>query len=489
MLLEAANPPLWGDTVFTLIDGWWNFEDKQLRPDYPLMRRDRWARVLEETGFDEAACLNDAALQDDSSNTLYLAQSRTPLPVTRASGVASGHSSPSSRVVVNEAGRGAPQRTAGAETAQRVTLGSTLIDVTEQSELSAFVLDQAAHVMRLKPEQIDPTQPLADLGLDSLMATELRGKLAALLGHDLSLNALQMRRSVEEIVAYMMRDSIAADSATTGTKTAQPVFDLNTPRAHLVPLQPNGSELPLFFVPAGYGDLVAFEDIAHAIGTNQPVYGLQPASAKQLKTFRQMSIYRLVSAYLSEIKKVQPTGPYMLAGYSAGGIIVVEVAREMIRQGDEVALLVILDPPSHVPFWLDWFYSVTYRACRLTGMLTLVSTMRLRFLRRLFHVFLDEGLRTHTTVTREHRVAPFPGRITHFRARLSQSWLVSMRPVGRFWRRIAKHGTEVHWIPGSHYGMLRGPGASVVVDELHDCIQRAKKSIIASNIEQKSNES
>ena len=69
-----------------------------------------------------------------------------------------------------------------------------------------------------------------------------------------------------------------------------------------------------------------------------------------------------------------------------------------------------------------------------------------------------------------------PGRITHFRARLSQSWLVSMRSMGRFWRKIARDGVEVHWIPGGHYGMLRGAGKGVVVDELYDCLQRAKSN-------------
>jgi thioesterase domain-containing protein len=53
---------------------------------------------------------------------------------------------------------------------------------------------------------------------------------------------------------------------------------------------------------------------------------------------------------------------------------------------------------------------------------------------------------------------------------------VSLKPIGRFWRRIAEQGIEEHWIPGTHYGMLRGPGASVVVDELRDCLQRAEAS-------------
>ncbi|MCB9941402.1 MAG: AMP-binding protein [Planctomycetaceae bacterium] len=470
VLLEAANPPLWGDMVFTLIDGWWNFADKDVRPDYPLMRRDRWCHVLRESGFDDIACLNDEALQDDSSNTLYLAQSRTLLPRERAL-----HSAARTSPWGNEKKPAITEPTSIEQNrADRPTLREMLVDVADEGELSTLVREHAAQVMRLKPEQIDPTQPLAELGLDSLMATELRGRLGNTLGHELTLNALQMRRSIEEIVSYVLRGYVIGDAPSRGSMTATP-FDVNTPRVHIVPLQPNGNESPLFFVPAGHGDLVAFEDIAHAIGRKQPVYALQPASAKQLKTFRQMSIYRLVSAYIAEIKKVQPHGPYLLSGYSAGGIIVVEIARELLRQGDEVGLLVIFDPPSHVPFWLDWFYSATYRACQFTGMLSLVNSMRFRFVRRLFHAFLDEGLRTHTTVTREHRVVSYPGRITHFRARLSQSGLVSMRPVGRFWRNIAQGGIEVHWIPGTHYGMLRGSGAVVVVDELHDCIQRARR--------------
>jgi thioesterase domain-containing protein len=176
---------------------------------------------------------------------------------------------------------------------------------------------------------------------------------------------------------------------------------------------------------------------------------------------------------VSEIKKVQPEGPYFLSGYSAGAIIAVELARELMRQGAEVGLLVIFDPPSHVPWWLDRFYQLSYRITAATGLMNFVGRLRSRFARRMFHAVLDEGLRTHTSVTRQHRVASYPGRITHFRARLSQSSLVSMKPVGRFWRRTAQQGIEVHWIPGTHYGMLRGSGASVVVDELRDCLQRA----------------
>ena len=458
LLLEGANPPLWGDMVFTLIDGWWSFEDTDLRPDYPLMRRDRWCQVLGETGFEHVACLNDATQRDDSNHTLYLAQCDATSGAT---------------------GSGVFFRSAVGRVSDRELVAADLKKTPDplpvaQPELIELVRSHAARVMRMPVESIDPKQPLSELGLDSLMAIELRTQLGQHLGMELSLNPLRMRRSVEEIATYLYSDKEPPRGfqEVPGSKLRN--LELDVPRVHLVPLQQGGDQLPLFFVPAGYGDLLAFQDIANALGADQPVYGLQPASAKQVKTIRQMSIYRLVSAYISEIKKVQPTGPYFLSGYSAGGIIVVELARELLRQGDQIGLLVIFDPPSHVPFWLDWFYAINYRVCLHTHLIGLIRNVRSRLIRRMFHTVLDEGLRTHTTVTREHLVAPYPGRITHFRARLSQSSLVSLCPVGWFWRKTARDGVEVHWIPGTHYGMLRGPGAGVVVDELADCLKRAK---------------
>lgn len=468
MLLEAANPPFWGDAVFTLIDGWWSFEDRELRPEYPLMRRDGWCQVLGETGFDEVACLNDAKLQDESTNTLYLAQSRTALAPHRPRAIRPPRKSSIEAISVT------PPKSETAGARDRPTIDGSLADVFDEDELSNLVLTHAASVMRRKPEAIERNQPLSELGMDSLMATELRAQLGYALGRELSLNMLQMRRSVKEIVAYVRVDQSQETASAKSEDGILSDLEVNAARVHLVPLQPLGSRPPLFFVPAGYGDMFAFQDIAHAMGLDQPVYGLQPASANQVKTFRQMSIYRLVSAYISEIKKAQPSGPYFLSGYSVGAIIAVEIARELLRQGNEVGLLVIFDPPSHIPFWLDWFYSANYRFSTRTGLSRLVRRVRSPWVTRLFHTVLDEGLRTHTTVAREHRVAPYPGRITYFRATLSQGSLVSFKPIGRFWRRIALEGVEVHWIPGTHYGMLRGPGAGVVVDELSDCLQRSR---------------
>jgi len=465
VLLECFNPPLWGDMLFTLIDGWWLFEDRELRCNYPLLPPDGWRRVFAEAEFAEVACLHDARMKDASHHNLYLAQSGAALP--RIGEVAAE---------TNDAhGTAANASPAAAITMPQAALKTSHGDVAtdDKQTLLELIRQRAAAVMRLDPELIEPCQPLSELGMDSLMAIELRSHLGDALGYELSLNPLRMRRSVEEIVEFVIEDRAAPAPYQQAEDTSLSNLELDVPRVHLVPLQPHGHKTPLFFVPAGYGDLLAFHDVGSALGADQPVYGLQPASAKQVKAVRQMSIYRLVSAYISEMRQVQPQGPYQIAGYSVEAIVAIEAARELIRQGDEVSLLVIFDPPSHIPFWLDWFYAANYWVCAHTGIVHFVRRFRSRLVRRLFHTVLDEGLRTHTTVAREHRVAPYPGRITYFRAMYSQGSLVSLKPIGRFWRKTAQGGIEVHWIPGTHYGMLRGPGAGVVVDELSDCLSRA----------------
>lgn len=469
LLLECANPPLWGDMIFTLIDGWWNFQDTELRPDYPLMQPDRWKRTLMECGFADVSCLNDRESGDDSFHTLYLAQADDGVPVE--------HQAVSSLPDVPSVERPAQESTRPANVPLPVP---TLPEGMTEEEMRDLVRTHAAQVMRMNPEEIDDHEPLADLGMDSLMAVELRTHLEHVLGVELSLNPLRMRRSVDEIAAYAFEDHVQVELPTEETGESLANERLNAPRAHVVPLTPTDRSLePLFFVPAGYGDLVAFQEIANALGNDQPVYGLQPASAKRVKTIRQMSIYRLVSAYMSEIRKVQPHGPYQLTGYSAGAFIALELARELQRQGEEVSLLVIIDPPTKVPFWLDWMYECGYRFFKFTRLLNVVRRVRSRYVRRLFHTVLDEGLRTHTTVTSGHRVEPYDGHLTYFRSRLSQASLVSLRPVDSFWRRIAQGGLEIHWIPGTHYGMMREAGAKVIVDELADCLHRAQSAVRA----------
>ncbi|SHN35289.1 type I polyketide synthase [Rhizobacter sp. OV335] len=55
LMLEVAGMERWIDITFGLTDGWWRFTDTALRPDYPLLSRERWLALLDELGFEAAA--------------------------------------------------------------------------------------------------------------------------------------------------------------------------------------------------------------------------------------------------------------------------------------------------------------------------------------------------------------------------------------------------------------------------------------------------
>jgi thioesterase domain-containing protein len=60
------------------------------------------------------------------------------------------------------------------------------------------------------------------------------------------------------------------------------------------------------------------------------------------------TVTSIASQYLSEIRTVQPTGPYFLGGYSFGGVVALEIAQQVAARNEDTGLLVLLDPPSLV---------------------------------------------------------------------------------------------------------------------------------------------
>ena len=110
----------------------------------------------------------------------------------------------------------------------------------------------------------------------------------------------------------------------------------------LVPIQPDGDGAIFFCIHGIDGDVLYFRDLARALGDAQPFYGIRARSLDGTPS-PNTSIPAMADHYAGEMRKLQPTGPYYVGGYSFGGWIALEVARRLQDAGEEVALLAILD--------------------------------------------------------------------------------------------------------------------------------------------------
>ena len=242
----------------------------------------------------------------------------------------------------------------------------------------------------------------------------------------------------------------------------------------VVRLRDEGVKLPLHYIPAGYGDMRMFRNVVDRLDADRPVYGLQPPGTGRVEGVRGKSIDWLVSTYIAEIKRLQPTGPYHLTGYSTGGILMVEIARRLSLRGDAVALIAILDSPLQIPPAVILFYFTVYKLCNLSR---LTDIIRWTIIRRWNNLLLrwvsDEGLCTHVAIVRNFLVDSYPGRIVYLRPRGSWIRLLNLTRIGKSWHKIARGGLEVHWMPGTHHRMLLGRRAAMVAAVLQGSLKRS----------------
>ncbi|MGB9181180.1 MAG: amino acid adenylation domain-containing protein [Pyrinomonadaceae bacterium] len=115
----------------------------------------------------------------------------------------------------------------------------------------------------------------------------------------------------------------------------------------LVAIQPQGSQPPFFCVHPIGGGVFCYRELAHHLGPDQPFYGLQ---ARDLLPNQEphSRVEMMAADYLRALRAVQPTGPYRLGGWSLGGVVAFEMAQQLKRQGESIAVLALIDsvPPA-----------------------------------------------------------------------------------------------------------------------------------------------
>jgi thioesterase domain-containing protein/acyl carrier protein len=166
-----------------------------------------------------------------------------------------------------------------------------------------------------------------ELGGHSISAVRLLSKIENIFSYKLPLTTFFTVQTIEQLANIISKTSITQESASWSS---------------LVPIQTNGKKPPLFCIHAIWGNILFYRKFASYLEPDQPVYGLQ-AVGLDGNVAPITSVNEMAANYIQEIRSIQPEGPYYILGFSFGGIVAFEIARQLHTQRQETALLGILD--------------------------------------------------------------------------------------------------------------------------------------------------
>ncbi len=185
-----------------------------------------------------------------------------------------------------------------------------------------------------------------------------------LLGGD-SLRALHLLAEVEErfarrlpVQAFFTATTLAEQAAMIDSSRAEPASST------LIPVRPTGTRPPWICVLTDHRGVIGLRNLLPAMLSDQPVYAMQ-AIDPALPSWRSSSIEQIAATCLRALRSRCPRGPYRLGGHSLGGLVAFEMACSLMRAGERVELLILLD--TLAPQAFRWRGRIAARDRMLSG--------------------------------------------------------------------------------------------------------------------------
>ncbi|SMR63496.1 unnamed protein product [Zymoseptoria tritici ST99CH_1A5] len=252
-----------------------------------------------------------------------------------------------------------PQSDAGKPSPDSPT-GDSLSDDVGDVSIARHIIAQE---MGVDISEVTDDAELAEMGMDSLMSLTILGELREKTGIDLPgtflmtnptlvdiENALGMRPKPKAVGPKLSKPSTKTDMNEVSSRlTAINKTDISQyPSATSVLLQgnPKTATKKVFFLPDGSGSATSYVSIPN-IGPHVAAFGLNCPFMKDPEQW-QCGIEVSSLIYLAEIRRRQPKGPYIIGGWSAGGVIAYAVAQALLAAGEKVEKLLLLDSPCPV---------------------------------------------------------------------------------------------------------------------------------------------
>ena len=184
-----------------------------------------------------------------------------------------------------------------------------------------------------------------DLGGHSLIAVRLFALIKREFDIDFPISVLFEAPTISGLAALIEARTGRAGTAAETSGTPAEAAPRPQGFTHLVALNRSSAQrAPLFIVAGMFGNVLNLRHLAQRMGPDRAVYGLQ-ARGLMGDDAPHATIGEAARDYLAEIRRIQPEGPYLLGGFSGGGITAYEMAHQIDAAGDSVAMLALLDTP------------------------------------------------------------------------------------------------------------------------------------------------
>lgn len=228
----------------------------------------------------------------------------------------------------------------------------------------------------------------------------------------------------------------------------------------------SGSPLPPLFLFHGIGgNVMEFFELVQQLDWRRPIYGLQAKGSdglqSPLETVEQMAEY-----HLQAIRQLRPRGPYLLCGYSFGGLVALEIARYLRASGETVAMLIMIDAYLHerrlraAQRYESRVRRLRDRLLRALGNAT-PSSLAGKQSQELSEKLCGEAIRGVTQAGRTalYRYSPerYPGKIHFITAQIKTVFPSSPAAV---WHNLSSE-FSLETVPGAHHGMLQTSAATL----------------------------
>ena len=245
----------------------------------------------------------------------------------------------------------------------------------------------------------------------------------------------------------------------------------------------DGVKQPIYMIHAYLGTALRYRRLGSHLSPDRPLIGIQVQEFDSLTRPTRNTVAQMAEEATDQIRRLQPAGPYVVGGHSAGGLVAYEAARRLVDSGEEVSLVVLIDSP--VPrsslhyLWaeavLNWpDIRVADAAERMRRLRAVIDSRRARFRRN------PPSDRVSGAILRSHRASnlavmhyqpgPYAGDVAVMRTRQGAAMAVGKSDLG--WGSVVTGQVTSIDIPGLHNTIFEEPQLGIVGGRLDQLLDR-----------------